>query len=120
MIQSKPPQVALWLSVPDTCRMRGDFEVGDHGVPDVHVILGDNGDDTHLLFEREALARFVELARRMLAVPQPRAALPAVVLESDYGHDIREIGPGRRGEAGDDSAAQRLVVDNPSNTGTVR
>ena len=94
MSLSNPPQVALWLSVPDACRMRADFEIGDHEAPDVHVILGNNGDDTHLLFQREALARFVELAQRMLAVPHPRAptaALSPVVLDSSYGHDIREI-----------------------------
>lgn len=58
MSLSNPPEVALWLSVPDNCRMRGDFEVGDHEAP-----------DTHLVFERDALEQFIELAQRMLAEP---------------------------------------------------
>lgn len=92
MSLSDPPQVALWLSVPDTCRMRGDFEIGQHESPDIHVILGSNSDDIHLLFEREALGRFVALAQRMLAIPYPDASLQTV-LESSYQHDIREVSP---------------------------
>ena len=90
---SNPPQVALWLSVPGNCRMRGDFEVGVNEAHDIHVILGSNGDDTHLLFEREALERFVELAQRMLAVPRPRirTAPPPTVLESSYGRGVQEV-----------------------------
>jgi hypothetical protein len=77
MALSNPPQISLWLSVPDDCRMRGDVEPGDHDAPDVHVTLGGvGGDDMHLLFERQALERFVALAQRMLAVPDPRAATP--------------------------------------------
>lgn len=92
MSLSNPPEVALWLSIPDNCRMRADFEVGDNEAPDIHVILGSNGDDTHLLFEREALERFVTLAQRMLAVPDPRTQMISTraVLDSSYGYDIRE------------------------------
>ena len=90
MSLSNPPQIALWLSVPDNCRMRGDFEVGDNEAPDIHIMLGSIGDDTHLLFEREALERFIELAQRMLAIGHPHVPL-RTVLESTYGYDIREV-----------------------------
>ena len=90
MSLSHQPQIALWLSVPDKCRMRGDFEVGANQVPDIHVMLGSVGDDSHLLFEREALERFVELAQRMLAIPHPHA-LQRTVLESSYGHGVRDV-----------------------------
>lgn len=93
MNASNPPQVAVWLSVPSDCWMRGDFEVGNAEIPDIHVILGSDGDDTHLLFEREALERFVVLAQRMLAVPNSGVSRipPSTVLESHYGCGIREI-----------------------------
>lgn len=88
---SNPPEAALWLSIPDSCRMRGEFEVGDHALPDVHFLLGNNGDDKHLLFEREALERFVTLAQRMLAVPVcPDSSVPRTLLDSSHGYEIRE------------------------------
>lgn len=91
MSLSNPPEAALWLRIPDNCRMRGEFEVGDHALPDIHVLLGNNGDDKHLLFEREALERFVALAERLLAVTvNPDSRVPRTLLESSYGYDIRE------------------------------
>jgi hypothetical protein len=66
---SNPPRVAVWPSVPDDCWMRGELEVGDHHAPNIHIILGSDGDDTNLIFEREA---------------------PQIVLDSRYGLNIRE------------------------------
>lgn len=89
---SSRPEAALWLSVPDNCRMRGEFEVGDRTLPDVHILLGSNGDDKHLLFEREALVRFVALAQRMLAIPvSPDSRIPRTLLESRHGHEIKTL-----------------------------
>jgi hypothetical protein len=92
MSLSNPPEVALWLSVPDTCRMRADFEPGDHEAPDIHLGLGGNNDGSHLSFEREALERFAELAQRMLAISDPRTSFNTA-LESSYPNDIRDISP---------------------------
>jgi hypothetical protein len=84
-------QVALWLTVPADCRMVGEFEVGDDA-PDIKVILGSSHDDVNLLFAREALERFVELAQRMLEIPlqADSRAVPPTVLVAHYGYDIRE------------------------------
>lgn len=88
---SNRPEAALWLSIPDNCWMRSEFEISDHTRPDVHILLGSNGDDKHLLFEREALERFVALAQRMLAVPvSSEGRIPPTLLESRHGHEIRE------------------------------
>jgi hypothetical protein len=93
MSLGNPPEVALWLRVPDDCRLRGDFEVGNNGKFDVHVALGGNGDDTNLLFERATLVRFVALAQRMLAIPDPHnwTITTRAVLESSPGYEIREV-----------------------------
>lgn len=91
---SNPPEAALWLNIPDDCWMRAEFEVGDHDLPDIHVLLGSDSDDKHLMFERTALERFVELAQRMLAVPvTPEAPTPRTLVDSSYGYGIRDRTP---------------------------
>lgn len=88
---SDSPEAALWLTVPDNCWMRGEFEVGHHVLPDIHILLGSDRHDKHLLFEREALERFVTLAQRMLAVPvDPGTPGSWTLLDSTYGHEISE------------------------------
>lgn len=94
MSLSNPPEAALWLRIPDSCRMRSEFEVGDHALPDIHILLGSDGDDKHLLFERQALERLVTLAQRMLVIPvTPDSPIPRTLLESSRGHEIREEPP---------------------------
>ncbi len=91
MSVSNPPQAALWLTIPDNCWMRSEFEVGNGDLPDIKVILGSDSDDTQLVFERKALERFVALAQQMLAVPvTPDSGTPRTFLESSHGDDIRE------------------------------
>ena len=88
---SDRPEAALWLTIPDDCWMRGEFEVGDQAFPDVHILLGSDWDDKRLQFGREALERFVALAQRMLAIPvAPNAPHPLTRLESVHGDEIRE------------------------------
>jgi hypothetical protein len=80
---NNPPQVSVWLDVPDGCRMQGEF-TGDR---DIHITLGQFGSQQNLLFERAALERFAKLANELLALPlpdNPRAALP-VLLPGDEG-----------------------------------
>lgn len=90
MSLSNPPRVAFWLTVPDHCRMVSGFEVGDDG-PDIEFFFGAERDGSHVLFERQALERFVELAQRALAVPlSGEKAPPLIVLIADHGRDIRE------------------------------
>jgi hypothetical protein len=76
---SNPPQVSVWLDVPDDCRMQGEF-TGDR---DIHIIFGQFGSgQQNVLFEREALERFVTLANELLAMPLPddrKADLPVLV-----------------------------------------
>lgn len=75
---NNPPQVSVWLDVPDDCRMQGEF-TGDR---DIQIQFGGLHDGAHLLFEREALERFVTLATDLLAVPLPenwKAELPVLV-----------------------------------------
>ena len=91
---SNPPEVALWLTVPNDCRMCAEFENGDLEFPDIHIILGSNQQDQNLLFEREALTRFVELAQRILAIPVANEGpLPQLTLVSRSGFEIREEPP---------------------------
>jgi hypothetical protein len=76
-----PPEAALWLRIPDDCRMRGEFEIRTGELPDIHILLGTVDDDKHLLFERSALERFIDLAQRMLAIPLiPGSASPQAQL----------------------------------------
>lgn len=75
---SNPPQVSVWLDVPDGCRMRAEF-TGDR---DIQITFGNPSDGANMLFEREALERFVNLASELLAVPLPedwKADLPVLV-----------------------------------------
>lgn len=75
---NNPPQVSVWLDVPDDCRMQAEF-TGDR---DINVMFGEPSDGVNVLFEREALARFVKLASELLAVPLPddyKARLPVLV-----------------------------------------
>jgi len=71
------PQISVWLDIPDTCRMRGEFT----GDLDIQVMFGDSDGRTVMQFERLALERFVRLAGELLAVPVPadrKAALPVI------------------------------------------
>ena len=82
MTLSNPPRAALWLNVPGNCRMRSEFEIGDCDLPDIKFILGSDGDDTQLVFERAALERFVQLSQWMLAVPvAPDSPIPPTSLQ---------------------------------------
>lgn len=91
---SSPPKSAVWLTVPERCRMCGEFEVSDRDLPNIHIILGSSRDDQNLLFERGALERFVALAQRMLAIPVfPGEPMPRVALESSGGSEIHEHPP---------------------------
>jgi hypothetical protein len=69
------PDKSVWLDIPETCRMRGEF-TGDY---DIHVMFGDPRDGVNVLFERAALERLVRLGIDLLAVPipdDPKAELP--------------------------------------------
>lgn len=69
------PEKSVWLDIPGTCHMRGEFTGDD----DIHVMFGDPSDGVDVLFERPALERFVQLATELLAVPvpdDPKADLP--------------------------------------------
>jgi hypothetical protein len=76
---TNPPQVSVWLDVPEGCRIQGEF-TGDR---DIHITFGKFGSQQNMLFERESLERFVKLANELLAVPLPddhKADLPVVVV----------------------------------------
>jgi hypothetical protein len=67
----------VWLDIPDTCRMRGEF-TGDH---DIQISFGDPKDGANVLFERVALERFVRLASDLLSASIPadsKADLPTL------------------------------------------
>jgi hypothetical protein len=64
---NNPPQVSVFLDVPEGCRMHGGFT----GDLDIQIRFGDPRDGAHVLFEREALERFVVLASQLLTVPVP-------------------------------------------------
>ncbi|MFC4856859.1 hypothetical protein [Actinophytocola glycyrrhizae] len=76
------PGAAVWLDIPEDCRMSGEF-TGDH---DLHIVFGDVKDGVEMLFERPALERFVKLATELLTLPipvdpgedLPRLRVPAV------------------------------------------
>lgn len=75
-----PPQASVWLDVPEGCYIQGEF-TGDR---DIQITFGEFGNATqqNVLFEREALERFVKLASELLAVPLPedrKADLPVLV-----------------------------------------
>jgi hypothetical protein len=74
-----PPQAAIWLDIPNDCHVQGEFTGGR----DIQITFGQFGQNQHtLLFEREALQRFVKLANDLLAVPLPadrKAELPVLV-----------------------------------------
>jgi hypothetical protein len=77
---SNPPEVSLWLDVPENCQIQGEF-TGDR---DILVTFGEFGNgQQNVLFEREALERFVKLASELLAVmlpDDPKAELPVLVV----------------------------------------
>jgi hypothetical protein len=78
-----PPEVAVWVKIPDRCRLAGEFDPGGGDDLDIHFMLGSPTDDVNLLFEREALRRFINLAEQLLAIPEDqRAAWPR--LESAF------------------------------------
>lgn len=72
-----PPEVSIWLDVPEDCRIRGE-STGDE---DIKVTFGNTNDGIVLLFERPAFERFTWIAHELLALPlpeDPRAELPVV------------------------------------------
>jgi hypothetical protein len=80
----------VWvLSIPNNCRMIGEFEVG-HTVP--HITISDGDRDIRLLLEREVLDRLVRLSQQMLAVPENRdRTMPPVILESTSRNGVQEV-----------------------------
>jgi hypothetical protein len=76
------PTKAVWLNIPDTCSMRGEFDP-DHRL---EFMFGGLRDGVNVVFERQALERFVTLANTMLAIPAsddtqvdlPKLQAPAV------------------------------------------
>jgi hypothetical protein len=79
---SHQPHASIWLDVPEDCRMQAEF-TGDR---DIHLTFGEYGNQQNLLFERDALERFVSLANELLAVPLPedyKAPLPVLVSPAD-------------------------------------
>lgn len=75
------PAKAVWLDIPDACRMRGEFD------PDrrLEFMFGGLRDGVNVVFERQALERFVTLANTLLAVPvsdDTQADLPKLELLS--------------------------------------
>jgi hypothetical protein len=68
-VTTSRPQIAVWVKVPSSCCLAGEFDIGAQDDHDIHFIVGDHTDDVNLLFEREALKRFIALAEQMLALP---------------------------------------------------
>lgn len=64
---SSPPNVLAWLEVPEACCLSVEYT----GDGDLHFMMGDPHDGVDLLFEPEALRRFVALANDALAQPKP-------------------------------------------------
>jgi hypothetical protein len=79
LIMTTPPQASIWLDIPNDCHIQSEF----NGERDIQITLGQFGEvQQTLLFEREALKRFVKLATDILAVPLPEdrmADLPVLV-----------------------------------------
>jgi hypothetical protein len=74
-----PPQASIWLDIPDDCRIQGEFN-GDLDIQFTFGVFGSG--QQNMLFEREALERFVKLASELLAAPLPedhKATLPVLV-----------------------------------------
>lgn len=74
-----PPHASVWIDVPEDCHIQGEFT----GDLDIQITFGEfGGGQQNVLFEREALERFVKLASELLVVPIPedrKAALPVLV-----------------------------------------
>lgn len=49
------PEASVWLDIPDTCRMRGEFS----GDLDIMIMFGDPDDGVNVLFKRPALERCI-------------------------------------------------------------
>lgn len=64
---SNPPNVLAWLEISDDCR----FSVEYTGDGDLHFMIGYPHDGIDMLFEPDALCRFVALASEALAQPEP-------------------------------------------------
>lgn len=78
-MMTTPPQASIWLDIPDDCHIQGEF-TGDR---DITITFGTFGQGQQtVLFEREALQRFVKLANELLAAPLPadrKVDLPVLV-----------------------------------------
>jgi hypothetical protein len=61
---SNSPNVAAWLEIPDDCEFAVRYTVGGE-------LLFMIGDGVDVLFEPDALGRFVALATEALAQPAP-------------------------------------------------
>lgn len=59
------PMVGVYVKVPADCDVTYSYEVGG----DVEILLGTLRDGYEIIFERAALARFVEVAQHALAAP---------------------------------------------------
>ena len=58
---------AVWLDIPRSTRLRGTFTADW----DIHLRFGEPDDEVNVVFDRSALARLVEVADHLLAVPAP-------------------------------------------------
>lgn len=64
---NNPPRVAAWLNIPEDCRMAVELDYEN----DLRFTLGDPREDgLHIVFERSALERFVQLASDALKIEQ--------------------------------------------------
>lgn len=76
-----PPDKAVWLHIPEHCRMVGQFTADR----DIQLLFGSLTDETTVVFERFALERLARLVHELLAVPayeEEVAKLPVLVSPS--------------------------------------
>lgn len=66
---NNPPRVLAWLEIPEDCHMSAELDYDG----DLRFTLGQVDQDTqHVVFERVALERFVQLANEALKIEQPK------------------------------------------------
>lgn len=76
MIASEP-QANVWLDIPNTCRISGEFTEDC----DIRVTFGEPHDGARVVFERLALERFLHVALDLLATPPSEAGEAIVTAE---------------------------------------
>jgi len=64
---NNPPVVTVYLDVPADCRMAALLDFEDA----LHFTLGTSQDQQNIVFERQALERFAQLAHDALAMRVP-------------------------------------------------